>query len=312
MTINVIEQARPAQSISGAAGLGVPKLASVSEALHGTLAGYSLQRVLGRGRRSVVYLAQSPDSGDAIALKVVKSSRLEAAGVAADLRGEFDLITQLGHPNVVRALEHGALADGAYLAMEHAERGSVARLPLPIDVAAVERLLFDAAHALHSLHSRGWVHRDVKPGNLLLRANGSLALADFGCARRCGEVDRVAPGTVVGSPRYAAPEQSQGSPAQPAADIYSLGACLHEMLTSRPPYPGETLTELLGQHLMAPVPRLPGEHAAWQPLLDAMLAKNPAQRLADGQALLAHLTGSAGSSTRQHFTRPQIGNGNPS
>lgn len=149
--------------------------------------------------------------------------------------------------------------------------------------------LRQAAGALDSIHRLGWVHRDVKPANLLLRANGTLALSDFGCACRRGEGASSQEGAMVGTPRYAAPEQSRGAPADPAEDVYSLGACLYEMLCGHPLYPGETPTELLGQHLLAPVPRLPSQLASWQPLLDAMLAKDTRQRLADGHAVLRQL-----------------------
>jgi serine/threonine protein kinase len=97
------------------------------------------------------------------------------------------------------------------------------------------------------------------------------------------------PGRVVGTRSYGAPVNCAGAAAHPAADVYSLGACLHEMLAGKPAYPGTTPAELLGQHLLAPVPKLAGAHGAWQPLLDAMLAKDPQQRPADGAAVLARL-----------------------
>ncbi len=103
---------------------------------------------------------------------------------------------------------------------------------------------------------------------------------------RAGSAGPAPPGTLVGSPRYAAPEQSQGAPAAPAADVYSLGVLLHEWLTGRPPFGGETPAEALAQHLLVPIPRLPAARAQWQPLLDALLAKDPARRLPDGQAVL--------------------------
>jgi serine/threonine protein kinase len=165
----------------------------------------------------------------------------------------------------------------------------VARHVGAVGAAGALALLRQAASGLAWLHRQGWVHRDVKPANLLLRANGSLALGDLGCAARTGDMGGAPPGTMIGTPRYAAPEQTEGAPAQPAADVYALGACLFELLCGSPPYPGETSMELLGQHLLAPVPPLPLEHAPWQPLLDAMLAKDPALRLPDGAAVLAQL-----------------------
>ena len=100
---------------------------------------------------------------------------------------------------------------------------------------------------------------------------------------------RCVPARIVGTPRYAAPEQSEGAAAAATADVYSLGACFYELLCGRPPFPGETPAELLGQHLLAPLPALLPHHAAWQPLLHAMLAKDAANRPADGQAVVAQL-----------------------
>jgi len=153
----------------------------------------------------------------------------------------------------------------------------------------VLRWLADAAAALAHVHASGWVHRDVKPGNLLLRPDGSVALADFGNAAAIGERPATPAGTIIGTPVYAAPEQSRGEAAAPAADVYSLGVVLFEWLTGAPPFPGRTPTELLGQHLLAPVPALPPALGAWQGLVRSLLAKDPLARPADGGALLARL-----------------------
>lgn len=231
---------------------------------------YAVLRVLGRGRASQVLLARGHD-GRAVALKVARG---------ADLAREHALLGELRHPHLLQAFAHGRSARGEWMAMEAAAR--TARGPVAPDVAL--GWLWQAASALAHLHARGWVHRDLKPANLLLRADGSLAIADLGSAVRCGDV----PGAgLVGSAPYAAPEQLQGAPAAPAADVYSLGCVLHEWLTGQPPFPGQTLAELLAQHLAAPVPRLPSALADWQPLLDVLLAKSPARRPADGGAVLS-------------------------
>lgn len=259
----------------GAAG-PAPSLPSV--------AGYELQAVLGRGRHSVVYLARHAGGGGRVALKVARAMQREGK----DFESEFTVQAALAHRHVVRVFEHGTSEGAAYLAMEYAAGGSLAAHAGHLDTAGAASLLGQAAGGLAWLHGKGWVHRDVKPDNLLLRADGSLALGDFGCACREGAA-AAPPGRVMGTPRYAAPEQTEGAPARAAADVYSLGACFYELLAGEPLFPGETLTELLGQHLLAPVPRLAPEQAAWQPLLDAMLAKDPAHRPRDGRAVLAEL-----------------------
>lgn len=253
----------------------------------GRIASFEIEGLLGRGRQSVVYRARR--GGESVALKVARRARL-AAGAGRDGFGmEFDALAQLAGPGVVRAREHGVCGADAWLAMEYAAGGSLARLCAGASAPQVAALLAQAAGALAAVHARGWVHRDVKPAHLLLRSDGSVALCDFGIACRAGPAPAAAPGAIVGTPRYAAPEQSAGAAAAPSADVYSLGACLYEMLRGQPPYPGQTPAELLGQHLLAPLPALPPHHADWQPLLHAMLAKDAASRPADGQALVAAL-----------------------
>jgi serine/threonine protein kinase len=254
------------------------------------VAGYQLERELARGRQAVVYLARPPGGAGSVALKVARRTRAEAAaGAAPGFEREFAVQAAMTDRHVIRVFDSGWSGGDAFLAMEYAAGGSMAGHRGPVGHDLAMAVLSQAAGALACLHRHGWVHRDVKPANLLLRADGSVALADFGCARRAGSVDALPEGTVVGTPAYAAPEQSAGAAAHPAADVYSLGLFLHEMLTGKPAYCGTTLTELLGQHLLAPVPRLARAHAAWQPLLDAMLAKDPRQRPADAAAVLAQL-----------------------
>ncbi len=242
------------------------------------LGGYVLEAVIGRGRGSTVHLARSAD-GARIALKAAKRPK--------DFRAEFALARSLRHPHMVSVQDHGHDGGHAFLAMEHCAGGDLARrAPDPADAGA---LFLQAAQALAHLHANGWVHRDVKPANLLLRADGSLALADLGSAARRGAGASAVANIVLGTPRYAAPEQSQGAPADPAADVYGLGLVLHEWLCGQPAHAGQTTTELLCQHLLAPVPPLPARHAGWQPLLDAMLAKEAGRRPADGAAVLRQL-----------------------
>jgi serine/threonine-protein kinase PpkA len=259
--------------------------ATVSARRH--VASYRLERLLGQGRHGGVYLAVQPEQRCWVALKLAAAAQPPAGTLT--LADEAGVLGALAHGNVVRVLEQGVADGRAFLAMEYAAGLSLAQLAFPIGPVRALSLFGQAAAALAWIHERGWVHRDIKPANLLLRADGTLVLGDFGSAARQGARSAVPPGTVVGTPLYAAPEQSDGAAADPAADVYSLGACLYEALSGTPLYPGQTLTELRGQHLLAPVPRLAPEQAAWQPLLDAMLAKNPRERLPDGQAVLARL-----------------------
>jgi serine/threonine-protein kinase PpkA len=242
-----------------------------------SIADYKLRQVIARGRHSVVYRASRGDAD--VALKV---------SPFVDFGAEHRLLQQLSGDHVIRPEAHGRSQAGFWLALELAPGGSLATARRGAsDDATVAHTLSSCARALAHVHRHGLVHRDVKPANLLLRADGGVVLGDFGSACPIGT---AAPrGEVVGTPLYASPEQSAGSPATPAADVYALGSLLHEWLTGRAPYGGVTLAEQAAQHAMAPIPTLPGDRARWQPLLDAMLAKNPASRLADGDSILGRI-----------------------
>ena len=246
--------------------------------------GYRVLRELGTTRRSSAWLACDEDSGEHRVLKLQPAD-------ASTLHREWQVAVEVQGPHVLRVLDYGRMCAWAWLVTEHVPGGDLAR-GLRASVARTQALewLRQAAIALAQVHRRGYVHRDVKPANFLLREDGTLVLADFGLAARHGETAAgLQDGAVTGTPRYVAPEQLQGGPASPAADVYSLGVLLHEMLCGRPPFNGETLMEVLAQHLLAAPPRLPTELAELQPLLDRMLAKDVQCRLPDGDAVLGLL-----------------------
>jgi serine/threonine protein kinase len=242
--------------------------------------GYRLLRQIGSGRRSAAWLAWDLARRADVVLKIAPAS-----GTA--LQRDCALAARLQGPHLVRMHGHGRTSEWSFVAMEHVTGGDLARrLRTPVTRAQALSLLRQAAQALAQLHRLGLVHRDVKPANFLLRADGSLVLADFGLAVEAGHSEGAAQGAIVGTPLYVAPEQLQGAPASPAADVYGLGVLLHEMLCGRPPFPGETLMEVLSQHLFATPARLPAELADLQPLVDCMLAKEVHCRLPDGDAVL--------------------------
>ena len=244
--------------------------------------GYRFLRPIGRGRRTCAWLAFDLNRRAHVVLKLEAApgaSVLHDGAVAARVQG----------PHLVRVLGQGRTAEWNYLAMEHVTGGDLAaQLGQPLPRPRAMSLLAQAAEGLAQLHRLGLVHRDVKPANFLLRADGSLVLTDFGLVTQAGSAGAT-PGTLLGTARYVAPEQLQGAPAAPSADVYSLGLLLHEMLCGRPAFAGETLTELLAQQLVAEPARLPASAAAVQPLLDRMLCKDPRGRPADADAVLALL-----------------------
>ncbi len=259
--------------------LGTPFRGAERLHLAPSVPGYRVLRELGTGRRSSAWLAQDGD-GETLVLKLQPAD-------GAQLHREWEFAAGCAGGHVVRVFDHGRDARWAWLAMEYLPGGDLAqRLRRPVERAQALAWLAEAARGLAQLHRRDCVHRDVKPANFLLRADGALVLADLGLVARAGTVPAGAEGALTGTPRYVAPEQLQGGPASPAADVYSLGVLLHEMLCGRPPFSGETLMEVLSQHLLAAPARLPAHAVDLQPLVDRMLAKEVQQRLPHADAVL--------------------------
>jgi serine/threonine-protein kinase PpkA len=146
------------------------------------------------------------------------------------------------------------------------------------------------AAALGALHAIGVLHRDVKPGNVLLRDDGSLAFIDFGLARQLGlESEITGNGAIFGTPHYMSPEQGHGLPLDERSDLYSLGVMLHEMLTGQKPFVAETPLAVIYMHASAPVPRLSTDVQHLQPLLDVLLAKKAADRPSSAEDIVARI-----------------------
>lgn len=253
------------------------------------IGGYCLGRKLGGRGAAVVHVAHDR-RGRRVALKVVHRAPSPGDASWRWFASECALVSAVRDQHVVRAYEHRAVGDVAYLAMEYLPGGTLGdHLRGGIAPEHAVSLLRQAACGLAAAHRRGIVHRDVKPRNLLLR-EGQLVLADFGVAARAGDASaRAGAGRLVGTACYAAPEQAQGAAPQPQADVYSLGVVFHEMLCGQPPFSGRTATELLAQHLVAPVPRLPRPLRAWQDLVDRLLAKQPQHRPADADGVLQEI-----------------------
>ena len=261
---------------------------------------WELGEELGRGAMGVVFRARHGGTGREAALKLL----LGALDVDEQRRfqREVHMLAGLDHPGVVRLLDHGVDERGRpWLAMELVSGGSLeSRVtrggPLPPgEVLALGRAL---AGALAHAHGRDLVHRDVKPGNVLLDPAGRPRLADFGLGRRTApDVSRLtATGTVVGTPLYMAPEQARDARVGPAADVYGLGATLYFALTGRPPFLGPNALAIVRQALQEPPPPLPPQarHPVLEPLLLACLDKDPGARpAADELEELLRLPGAA-------------------
>jgi serine/threonine-protein kinase PpkA len=251
--------------------------------------GYRIVRELGSGGMSTVYLAVQESVDREVALKVMNPALAADPRYGERFLREARIAAKLHHRHIVGIHDVGRSADHHYIAMEYLPGGPVVRGGVLPSVPFVLRVLREIALALHYAHSRGVVHRDVKPDNILLREDGAAALADFGIARAAADsmARMTRTGSVIGTPQYMSPEQARGQELDGRADLYSLGVVMHELLMGEVPFQADDPLAVGIKHLTAPVPRLPDLLAPLQPLLDGLLAKEPEQRFQDGASVAA-------------------------
>jgi WD40 repeat protein/tRNA A-37 threonylcarbamoyl transferase component Bud32 len=266
--------------------------------------GYELLEELGRGGMGVVFKARQLGLDRLVALKMILTGALAGSEERARFHREAEAVARLQHPHVVQIHEVGEHAGQPYFALEFLDGGSLDRqlagTPWPAEPAA--RLVQILAGAVHAAHQRGILHRDLKPQNILLAADGTPKITDFGLAKRLdaaagpeGADCRTATGAIVGTPSYMAPEQATGLSGQvgPAADVYALGAILYECLTGGPPFRGATVWETLELVCSAePVPprRLqPKVPPDLETITLKCLEKDPKKRYASALALAEDL-----------------------
>ncbi len=260
------------------------------------ISGYRIIRELGRGGMATVYLAEQQSLGREVALKVLNPALAADADFAERFLREARITGAFRHRHLIAVFDAGRSGEHLYLAMEYVAGGSAATLRGG-DPLLIRRCLLEIALALAYAHERGIVHRDLKPDNILIREDGSFLLSDFGIARSSQSTRALtAPEAAIGTPSYMSPEQWRGESIDGRADLYSLGIVAHELLTGRPPFTGADGWAIGLQHMNAPRPRLPAALADWQPLLDRLLAVDPAARYADARSLVAALGGEAHAS----------------
>jgi len=259
-----------------------------------TIRGHRFVRELATGGTAMVYLAESERAADMVVLKVLRAAATEAGedqGQFARFLQEYELISQMRHPNVVRIHDLGVADDHAFIAMEYFPLGDLrSHIAGSLMPEMALDYLAQIAGALEAVHAVGVLHRDLKPGNVMLRTDGSLALIDFGLAKQVEAQVRIThSGEITGTPYYMSPEQGHGQALDARSDLYSLGIMFYEMLTRRKPYVAGSAMAVLYLHGNAPLPTLQGELARYQTLLERLLAKDPAARFDSARQLLAEL-----------------------
>jgi len=214
--------------------------------------GYGIETILGRGGMGVVYRARHLKLKRTVALKMLLAGVYASPQELARLVLEAEAVAGLQHPNIVQVYDVGDLNGGAYFTMEFVEGGTLAEelAGVPQTATRSAQLVATLANAVEFAHQHGIVHRDLKPANILLTADGTPKIADFGLARRVdGSQELTMSGIRIGTPSYMAPEQASGQArvVGPAVDVYALGAILYELLTGRPPFRAETASETILQ-----------------------------------------------------------------
>jgi len=269
-----------------------PEAERLSQFGSATIRGHRFARELAIGGTSAVYLAESERAGEMVVLKVLRDSPTAGDEHTQFTRflQEYELISKVRHPNVVRIFDLGIADDHAYLAMEYFPRGDLRSLIASgLDGGEALSYLAQMAAALEVVHAVGVLHRDLKPGNIMLRADGSVALIDFGLAKHVQvDAEITATGEIFGTP-YLSSEQGHAQPLDERSDLYSLGVIFYEMLMRQKPYVAQSPMAVIYMHANAPIPLLPESLRNYQQLLNKLLAKDPIHRLASASALLAKI-----------------------
>jgi serine/threonine-protein kinase len=215
--------------------------------------GFDVQGILGRGGMGVVYRACQVELNRPVALKMVTAGALATPSILARFRVEAEAVARARHPNIVQIHDVGQHAGAPFLVLELAEGGSLAHriAGTPQPARWADELVETLARAIHAAHGQGVIHRDLTPANILLTADGTPKVTDFGLAKLLvsGSDLRTQTGELLGTPSYMAPEQAAGRHREigPATDVYALGAILYELLTGRPPFKAESALETLHQ-----------------------------------------------------------------
>ncbi len=260
---------------------------------------YELHALIGEGAFGRVYRGRDRRLARSVAVKVIKPWWADDPDWVQGFEREAQLMARVSDPGIVQIFDVGYASEGLYYVAELVDGASLqqrlrAGAMVPDQASDVAEQL---CRALGHAHSQRIVHRDVKPANVLISRHGTVKVGDFGVARLGEGSSDVLAATIVGTPKYMAPEQARGRGTSAATDVYSVGIVLYEMLAGRPPFEGGSPVELALSHLHDPCPPLPP--SAPGPLADVVgraLAKDPAGRYADGTEMAAALQAARSSS----------------
>jgi serine/threonine protein kinase len=258
------------------------------------IAGYRVVKTIAESASASVYLARNDDLAQPVALKVqALKGRYEVSEADRErFVRECRILSSLNHRSVADVLDFGVTDDYLYLALEYFPCGSLRdRLKNPVSEADAVNYARQIGEALQVLHAAQVVHRDLKPSNLMLTDDNRVILIDFGSATTRVATNELSRSDLcTGTPYYVCPEQIDNRDPDARGDLYSLGVVLYEMLVGALPYGGANLAALFAAHRSAPVPRLPQRVLRYQPIIDRLLAKDPADRYSSAALFLEDLS----------------------
>ena len=257
--------------------------------------GYEIEKMIGEGGMARVYLALHKALNRKVAIKVMNRQHGADSENSNRFIREARIVANLTHPSIVTIHDVGEHDGHNYLVMELLPSGETLKdkIKVGVDSQYALSIVRQVATALKVAHEKNIVHRDIKPDNIMFRADGSVVLMDFGVAR---SVDASATqvtqaGLIIGTPQYISPEQAQGKNIGTYSDIYSLGVVFYEMLTGKAPYTADTPLALALKHVSEPVPELAGDLAVYQSLLDNMMAKTRKHRYSNCDQIITDIDG---------------------
>ncbi len=253
--------------------------------------GYRVLYEIARGGMGVVYLAVQEALDRQVALKVLPAAPARNSAFRKAFLDEGKAVARLNHPHIITLYDLGHTAGAYYISMEHVPGKNLKeRIRDGLLLKESLQIIVQLAKALGYAHRHGVVHRDIKPTNVLFRDDRFPVLTDFGIAKLQDEGILLSSGeALIATPSYVPPERVQGEPEDARSDLYSLGTLFHEMLLGFPPYVGDDAQATALKHVHEPIPRLPELLAFLQPVLDRLLAKDPAERFRDTQEFVQNL-----------------------
>ncbi|HZD54301.1 MAG TPA: protein kinase [Woeseiaceae bacterium] len=253
--------------------------------------GIRVLRLIGEGGMSRVYLASREKDDEPLVVKILRSEVTGDKMALERFMEEYALVERIRSRHVAKIFGHGVSEGHAYLVMEFFDGGDLNKRLGGKAAAPAEalRIFRELMFALGDIHERGVLHRDLKPQNLMFRADGSLAIVDFGIAKHIDSVDRTGRGEILGTPRYMSPEQVRGMALDLRTDIYSAGVLLFQMLAGRHMFDAPTAIEVALQHLNTPPPALPEFLSAYQRLVDKLIEKDRDARFRNADEVIGFL-----------------------